>query len=128
MSYVPHPRGTLLVPSGPSGNHLFVIMTKVCPNNMHLLLSICTIRHGISYDDACVFEGGEHVFIKGPSYVLYRKPEQRAVASLKKCVATGFFRVKDDLREKPFRKMCGGVSASMFISPWAAKYFKENCP
>jgi hypothetical protein len=128
MSYVPYPRGTCLIPSGPRGNHLFVIMTNACPGKMHLLVSVSSIRKKMKYDDACVFSGGEHPFIKGPSFVLYRTPLQRAVAHIQRCVGLGTFVVRDDMAEDPFGKMCEGFYKSKFIQPWALKYFDENCP
>jgi hypothetical protein len=70
----------------PSGGilHLFVVMTNVCANNMHLLLSISTIKPNRHYDSTCQLSIADHAWIKAPSYVAYRFPEQRTVQAIEK--------------------------------------------
>jgi len=128
MSSAPYLRGTLLVPSGPTGNHLFVVMTNACPDRMHLLVSITSIRPKRKYDDACVFSGGEHPFIKGPSFVLYRMPLQMRVDHIQICILRRTYHVREDMPDAAFKLMCNGFGVSRFTRPWALKYFMANCP
>lgn len=128
MTYVPSKMGTLLVPSGPKvdGLHLFVIMTNPCADNQHLLLSITSIRDGKRYDPTCVFNGGEHPFITHPCYVWYRRPEQRTVSNIQKCVAGWLFHVKEDLALNHFQRICEGIEVSDDSAPWMIEYFRAN--
>jgi hypothetical protein len=126
MRYVPYKGGTLLVPSGPSGMHLFTILTNKCVNGFHLLVSITTIKEGKTHDTACEYAGGEHPFIVHPSYALYRLAEQKRADAIINGVAKGYFIPKEDMPPEPFEKICAGINISEFISPWAVKYFNTN--
>jgi hypothetical protein len=129
MVYLPYPTGTLLIPSGPGDlKHLFVVVTNKCKDDLHLLFSISSIRPGVAYDDTCVFDGGEHDFIRHRSYVYYRKPDQRRASSISRMVELGAFTVKPDLAEIHFVRICEGVSKSKFSTPATVKYFVANVP
>ena len=67
---------TLLIPSGPQGNHLFIVLTDPAdipdhPPQSCLSLSLCTIRTS-PYDSTCTVQVGEHPFVGSPSYISYR--------------------------------------------------------
>jgi len=126
MSYVPSPRGTLLVLSGPQGNHLYVIMNQACSDGLHLMLGISSIKPGKSHDTACEFSGGEHEFITKPSFVYYRDPLQRQSAFIARCVENGAYGVKANMDDANFQRICEGIGKSDFIRPWAVKYAKDN--
>lgn len=126
-AYAPYPRSTLLMPSGPEGYHLFIVMTNVCKNDQFLLLPISSIKPKIKYDDTCTFKGGEHEFIKKPSFVAYRFAELRHRNNLQKCVESKVFIPKNDLGDVEFKRICDGVEASDYSRPWVISYFKENC-
>lgn len=70
---------TLLIPSGPLGDHLFFILLgpQKLPDHggaeQFISVSVTTIYPGIPYDKSCVLDSGDHPFIKHPSYVTYRK-------------------------------------------------------
>lgn len=72
------PGHTLLVPSGPSGLHLFVLTLGpiVVPSYgsapQLALVSATTIRPGVPHDPACELYPGDHPFIQHPSYIAYR--------------------------------------------------------
>ena len=72
------PGNTLLVPSGPSGLHLFIItlgpivLPGYGPKPQAVMVSATTIRDGIPHDSACELRAGEHPFIQHPSYIAYR--------------------------------------------------------
>ena len=120
-----YPGATFLVPSGLSGLHLFVVTTKPCPQNSFLLLSISSIKDGKYYDGTCVFSGGEHEFITKPSYVVYRKPEQRFLSSIQKCLAGGVFILKTNLETQYFDRICTGISISPHRQRWAVEHFTK---
>ena len=113
------PRSTLLVPSGPSGLHLFVIVTNPCPQNSVLMFSVSRIKAGRYHDPTCTFVGGEHEFISAPSYVVYGKPEQRFLSGIRKCIDGKEFIPKSDLDHDHFVRMCDGIIVSPHRQPWA---------
>lgn len=80
----------LLIPSGPSGNHFYVVLNNPSDFDGYPLQScisccVCTIRSG-PYDETCVVEPGEHKFIIATSYVAYRYSRIDASAHLRKLV------------------------------------------
>lgn len=67
---------TLLIPSGPQGKHLFIVLTDPTNFDGHPPLScisipLCTIP-STPYDTTCIAQIGEHPFIIAPSYISYR--------------------------------------------------------
>lgn len=122
------PSNTLLIPSGPSGSHLFVVMTKECSEGQHLLFSISSIKDGINHDNACEFAGGEHKFITKPSFVYYRFADLRRADHIANLIAKNYFVPQDDLSPDHFARICAGVENSKFIKPSAVKYFLTNKP
>jgi hypothetical protein len=126
MSYVPYKGGTLLVPSGPSGLHLFAILTNKCQNGFHLLVSVTSIKEGKSHDPACVYTSGEHPFITHDSYALYRLAEQKRSEAISSGVEKGYFIPKDDMPTQCLNRICDGIAKSEFVSPWVIEYFAKN--
>lgn len=72
------PGSTFLVPSGPQGYHLFVLILGPInlPNYGNRLqvamVSATSVREGVPYDPSCLLHPGEHPFIQHPSYIAYR--------------------------------------------------------
>jgi hypothetical protein len=72
------PGQTLLVPSGPSGLHLFVLVLGPVTfpgygsTPQIAMVSATTLREGIPHDPACVLEPGDHPFIQHRSFISYR--------------------------------------------------------
>lgn len=128
MSFIPCPAGTLLIPSGHSGKHLFVVMTNECKAGQHLLFSISSIKNGVSYDAACEFLGGEHKFITKPSFVYYRFADYRRSDHIINLVNKKYFEPQDNLSAEHFSRICAGVENSKFIKPSVVKYFLANGP
>jgi hypothetical protein len=127
MSYVPYPRGTILIPTDTT-QHLFIIITKQCEVGCHLLLNISSIRVGKFYDPACTFAGGEHPFIKQPSFVFYQMAEQKQAKSISDLVAKSYYSEKTALDQVHFAKVCAGIMQSKFTKPWVKDYFRTNAP
>jgi len=86
MPYVPYKKGTLLIPSGADGYHLFITVNEKCDEGQHLLINVTSLRDGAKYDDTCILEAGEHPFIKHKSYVVYRMAFIKPAASISKMV------------------------------------------
>lgn len=130
MTYVPEPKNTLLIPSGtfeaPDKKHLFIIMTAICNQGHHLVLSASSVKEGVKYDATCELEIGCHEFIKKPSYILYARAERLRSAGLVKCVDGWVYTPKERLADDVFARVCAGIEGSPFIPKWARKYYTEN--
>lgn len=126
MTYVPYKGGTLLVPSGPSGMHLFVILTNKCQHGSHLWVSLTSVREGKMHDEASVFSGGEHPFIKRQSYVYYRDIGQKRSTAIAFGVASGLLIPREDMGEASLAAICAGIEKSDFVGSWAIEYYLAN--
>jgi hypothetical protein len=86
---------SFLVPSGASGNHLFVIilgptpMQERGPQPQVVLVNFSTIRDNVPFDDACPVDVGEHPFITRKSFVQYRYARIDAAEHVRSMVASG---------------------------------------
>jgi hypothetical protein len=125
MSYEPYPAATILIPTG-NDKHLFIVITNKCKDACHLLLSITTITKK-AYDNTCEFAGGEHEFIKHPSYVYYGFADQKKAAAIGKFVDNGYYIARDDLEAVHFKAVCDGIANSPFVKPWVIAYYTANC-
>jgi hypothetical protein len=76
--WTPAPGQTLLVPSGPTGHHLFVLLFGPIvvdgygSNDQIAMVNITSIKAGIPHDPACQLQPGDHPFVQHPSFVAYR--------------------------------------------------------
>ncbi|MCH8263315.1 MAG: hypothetical protein IIA77_09800 [Proteobacteria bacterium] len=116
--------GTLLIPSGPSGHHLFIILNK--PKDFDgflessVLVSISTIKKA-SYDDTCVLTAGTHRFIKVDSYVVYRDARTERLSNLENGVGLGLFKPHDPVTQE----ILDSVRQGLLDSKHTSKYLKQ---
>jgi len=117
---------TLLMPSGPDGDHLFVALNdpKVFPNygpNPHVLLvNLSTVRPGVHFDPTCILQSGCHPFVKVESYVLYRSARVDSEAHLLALIQKGLFRPHDPMPAA----IAGAIRSGLFASPFTKREFK----
>lgn len=107
---------TLLIPSGPQGNHLFIILTDPQDYDGHqpqscISACVCTIRKG-PYDKTCIIPGGSHPFINDESYVNYRYARFDQVAHLTNGVQNGIFFPKDPVDSQLLNRVFDGLTDS----------------
>jgi hypothetical protein len=123
----PQQGATLLMPSGPGGDHLFVVLNdpKVFPNyGSHpqvLLVNLSTVRTGVHFDATCVLQQGCHPFVKVVSYVVYRSARVEAQAHLLTLIEKGVFRPQDPMPAAVF----GTIRSGLFASPFTKREFKS---
>ncbi len=110
--------GTLLVPSGPEGNHLHIILNNPkdfdsFPPQSCVSVSICTIRKG-PYDNTRIINPGPgtHPFIKAPSYVAYRYSRIDSATRLQELVRTMLFNPLDDINQNLLEEIRTGLNDS----------------
>ena len=130
MAFVPSKKGTLLIPSGSSGNpdqnHLHIIMTDECTDGLHLLVNISSIYDGVFHDPACVLPAGCHKFIVRDSYVVFDRASTRKSAHIVKCVDGWLYKPNGPVNDEIFDQIAAGVLSSRFISRGMKKYFMEQ--
>jgi hypothetical protein len=128
MPYEPARGKTLLIPSGtqndPNKRHLFVILTDVCAAGQHLLVSLSRIKDGVHFDPACVFEPGEHRFVRDRSFAAYRLARIEPTEKLVRHVEAWDFTPKDDMPAQLVDRMRAGLEVSEFIASRIFKYYQ----
>jgi hypothetical protein len=86
---------SFLVPSGASGNHLFVIILGPMLIQQRgrqlqvVLVNFSTIRDNVPFDNACLVDEGEHPFVTRKSFVQYRYARIDAEEHVSSMVTSG---------------------------------------
>jgi hypothetical protein len=115
--FIPYPKVALYIESGPSGKHLFVIVTaptKSCDDI--LLLNFTSIYEGAHFDPACVVEPGEHPFITKKSYVFYNKAMIRSSKEIELKIRENKISIHSkSVSQDLFNKIIAGISTSKEI-------------
>lgn len=123
------PGNTLLIPSGPSGHHLFILVLgpSVFPdygaNTQVIHVGITTVYDGTPYDDACVLEAGEHPFIQHRSYVAYRHARLDTAAHVATMVESGAWIPREALSPALLEKILAGARNSRQMSREYKRFF-----
>lgn len=118
---------TLLMPTGPTGDHLHVVLNdpKQFPGyGSHLsivLVSVSTVRTGIPYDDTCVLSPGCHAFVKDKSYVVYRRARIEQVLHVAQLVERGLFKPHSPFTPQLLTLIAVGLKSS----PFATREFRN---
>jgi len=107
---------TILIPSGPLGNHLFVVVIDPSdfdghPKQSCISVSICSIRD-IPYDKTCIVQPLEHPFIKHPSYVSFRNTRIDMASHLEKMASDQSAFPQVDTSLELLTKIRSGILAS----------------
>jgi hypothetical protein len=117
---------TLLVPSGPEGKHLFVVLCDPVvlqgygPNPCVVMVNLSTVRPGIPYDSTCVLKAGEHPFVTQDSYVVYGAMRVDRVSDLAQRVAQGYFTAHEPMPAQVLAR----IQAGRTVSPRTTREFK----
>lgn len=110
---------TLLVPSGPSGEHLFVVSCDAVllpgygPQPCVVMVNLSTVRAGIPSDPTCIVQAASHPFLVRESYVVYRGMRIDRAADLQGRVAQGYFTPHDPMPAPELRRIQAGRLASL---------------
>lgn len=102
---------TFLIPSGPAGEHLFIVVIagEVINGKPHLLsVCLCTIR-GVQYDNSCVLKIGEHPFAVADSYIAYRHTRSDPVEHVVARLDEGVFISKEPVSKELLRRIKAGL-------------------
>ena len=121
----PHRGATLLIPSGPTGNHLFVLVTEPSSDDENLLVSIATIREGRYHDGTCEIEPGCHEFVRGASYAFYRDARVITGRHLIAMEEKGVFFAKEDMPAEIVERIFAGIENSAHTPNFAVKFYRK---
>jgi hypothetical protein len=117
-----------LVPSGPRDLlHLHIILTDECPDGLHLVATVSSIKPGMKHDPTCKIAAREHEFITLDSFVMYGLLGQMPKANIERLVAKGYYVQKADVSDDLCDRICDGVEKSDFTKRGMIKYYRENC-
>lgn len=112
------PGHTLLVPSGPSGLHLFVLVLGPVVVSSYgtapqlSIVSATSIRDGIPHDTACELYPGEHPFIQHPSYIAYRHLRIDSAAHVEKMISSAMWAPHEPCADVLLQRIVAGVCKS----------------
>ncbi|MFH1158983.1 MAG: hypothetical protein V1721_08945 [Pseudomonadota bacterium] len=108
----------------PNRGHLYVVLTNKCDKGLHLLVPICSKRHGS--DGTCLLGTGDHGFLKNDSYVSYHHAAEWDSAVIAERIKNGDITFRGLLDEKVFALVAGGVENSLFTKPKIKSYYQNN--
>jgi len=131
-NYEPGRGKTLLIPSGtdndPNRRHLFVVLTNPCAEGQVLLVSLSSVRDGVHHDPACIFEAGEHEFVRQRSFAAYRLARIERADHISRCVDGWLFTPRDAMDDALVQRMCEGLMLSDFAPVRIIRYYEANIP
>lgn len=110
---------TLLIPSGPAGFHLFVVLNDPSqidgyPGNMCALVCVCSTYENVPFDSTCELNPGSHPFIEHESHIAYKHARLEPASTLEQLVEKGVFRVHQPCGDPPFSEIKAGLNSSKF--------------
>jgi hypothetical protein len=112
------------MPSGPAGNHLFVVITDESPDGEFLLVSVSTIRNGRFHDATCEIEAGVHEFIKARSYTHYGAARVERGTRLVHLEKAGVFIAREAMPEEVVQAIAAGIEVSEHTPNFAQKFYR----
>lgn len=122
--FQPKRGATLLMPSGPRGNHLFVIVTDEVDGEC-LLVSLSTIREGRYHDATCEVPPGVHEFVTDHSFAFYGHARVERAAHLVKMEQAGIFFAKEDMPMHVVDAMGTGLEQSDHTPKFVLKFYEK---
>jgi hypothetical protein len=107
---------TLLIPSGPLGKHLFVVLNDPTdfedyPPQSCVSVCLCTIRNP-PYDTTRIIGAGAHPFITSSSYISYRHARIDQAAHLESLVRNKQFSPLEPVSEDLLAQIRSGLHLS----------------
>lgn len=81
---------------------------------MHILVSVSSIDPDIPHDQTCKFKGGEHDFIKHPSFAAYEFAIQRHKNFIDEKAKRGVYKKRKDATREVVSEIAKGIKKSTF--------------
>jgi hypothetical protein len=131
-AWMPAQGQCLLVPSGPTGFHLHLIIygPSVVVNHGTVaqvaMVGVTSIKPGVPHDPACILQVGQHPFIQHASFLAYRHMRVDPAAHVQQMVAGGVWQPHSACSQQLLQDAIAGVCASK-LTPRAMKTI-FGCP
>lgn len=115
------PGATLLVPSGPRGLHLFIIvlgpvvLPAYGPTPQTAMVSVTSVHGGVPHDTACELDSGDHPFVHHASYIAYRHMRLDSVAHVEQMVSRGAWTPHDPCSPALLHRVIAGARTSRLL-------------
>lgn len=122
--FQPKRGATLLMPSGPRGNHLFVIVTDEVDGEC-LLVSLSTIREGRYHDGTCEISPGVHSFVTDHSFAFYGHARVERTTHLVNMEEKGLFFAKEDMPDNVVEAISAGIQQSEHTPKFVIQFFQK---
>lgn len=108
---------TLLIPSGPSGKHLFFVLNDVPPAGELILAPLCSVRGRDGktkkrVDKTCLLDVGVHPFVRHESYIEYFLLRSDPVAYIQEMLRRDHFVRREDASEELVEQIIDGACRS----------------
>jgi len=129
VGWKPREGGTLFMPSGPQGDHLFVILCGPYQNPsygldaQYVLVPFCTVVPEARYETACLIQPGEHSFIRHLTYVDYTHASVRPEPDLCAGVTKAIFRPSENITDPLLARIQEGLKKSNRVARFIKKDF-----
>jgi hypothetical protein len=124
-------RATILIPSGPEDDrnrkHLFIFLTDPIGSEREtLLVPIASVRPGQPHDSTCLLYKGDHLFIRGDSYVNYLNSRIESAEKIENAVKKGLFVPRDPMDGAIFARVCKGIEESRFVAEKVLVFYERS--
>ena len=112
----PYRKGTVLAPSGPV-DHLHIVCSDPIYSAEHgcevvLVVNVSSVPATGPYDNSCILDAGEHVFIRHESYLVYSRADLWRCPTISDKVDSGEYRTHDDVSDSVIQKVMDGFMRS----------------
>lgn len=118
-------KGTLLVPSGPSGNpaqsHLHIVCNDTCALGLNLLVPVSTFYDGC--DATCELDENDHEFLRHLSFVFYAKAKLYRAEQINRGLEINLLTLQPDMADGVFQRVGDGICVSPDSPAQVRTYF-----
>lgn len=129
QDWIPRPGECLLIDSGPTGKHLFVLVCKTTDGKGEVVISapVCSVKDAVcaSVDDACLISAGEHVFVRHDSFIEYRHCRIDSPETILNLVRKHTFLPKEPVTPTLLAKIKEGLLRSRHVKRYIRELLKS---
>ena len=124
---------TLLIPSGPKDGHKHLFVVMITPTGvdgygkepMALMACVTSVKEGVTNDDTCVLNNGDHPFIEHSSFIDYRFTRLEKAKFVETKVQSGEFIEKEPCSPDLIKRIIQGALKSRRINREHKKILEE---
>lgn len=123
------PGTTILIPSGPRDDpqrkHLHIVVARNSgPPAQIIMVSVCSMTAEYQ-DPTTTFVGGEHPFIRHPSYIRYSAARVSFETDIQRGIDDGLFALDEPCSPNVLEDVLGGFDLSSFAKPFTTSFIED---